>query len=134
MWRTHLEQAQLVPLVALILAFFLNGCMESRADPGLSREDERLAKRVILRHQCGNCHTLQAAGLRLVGEVGPDLSHQGRRARTAEWLAGHLLNPISIPDSEVAPGFEGKQRFMPKLHRVSGRELDALVAFLRSLE
>ena len=132
--RTHPEQARLVPLVALILALFLNGCMESRADPGLSREDERLAKRVILRNQCGNCHTLQAAGLRLAGEVGPDLSHQGKRGRTAEWLESHLLNPISVPDSEVAPGFEGKQKFMPKLHRVSDRELGALVAFLRNLE
>ena len=134
MWRTRLELAQLFSLVALSLVFLLNGCMESHADPSLSQEYESLAKHIILRRQCGNCHTLQAAGLKLDGEIGPDLSHQGRRDRTAEWLAGHLLNPISIPDSEVAPGFEGRQRFMPKLKHISDRELEALVAFLRSLE
>jgi cytochrome c1 len=92
-----------------------------------------MAKRVILNNECGLCHTLQARGLNLKGKIGPDLTQQAHRDRSPQWLQGQLTNPISIPDHEVVPGFEGKQKLMPQFNRTSERELNAVIEFLRSL-
>jgi len=116
-----------------ILALLTSGCLESRADRRQSRADQTLAKRVLLARNCGSCHTLQVQDLNLTGQVGPDLTRQGQRGRTPEWLRQQITNPASIPDHEVTPGFEGKQRLMPMVNRVSPRELNVLVEFLRSL-
>ncbi|MEE8349444.1 MAG: cytochrome c [Acidobacteriota bacterium] len=120
-------------LTLSILTLLTSGCLESRADRRLSASDEKLAKRVILTRNCGSCHSLQARDLNLTGKVGPDLTRQGRRGRSPEWLTQQITHPTSIPDHEVVPGFEGKQKFMPGVDRVSDRELNALVEFLRSL-
>jgi cbb3-type cytochrome oxidase cytochrome c subunit len=116
-----------------ILALLTSGCIESRADRRQSRADEELARRVILSGNCGSCHSLQARGFDLTGRVGPDLTRQGRRGRSPDWLRRQITRPTSIPDHEVVPGFEGKQKFMPVVDLASDRELNALVEFLRSL-
>ncbi|GEM_PF-6013790 len=108
---------------------------EPTTTPGLSPEQRDLALAVIERMGCGSCHTLQAAGLDLRGQVGPDLTKQGARGRTDEWLRRQLLDPTSIPDGEVVPGFEGMQVVMPSYDRVlSDEEVEALIAFLQSLK
>ena len=116
-----------------MLALFSSACLESHADARLSKSDEEMAKRVILNNDCGLCHTLQARGLNLTGKIGPDLTEQANRDRSPQWLQGQLTNPVSIPDNEVVPGFEGKQKLMPKFNRTSQRELNAVIEFLRSL-
>ncbi len=116
-----------------MLALFSSACLESHADVRLSKADEELAKRMIRNSDCGLCHTLQARGLNLEGKIGPDLTEQAHRARSSQWLKEQLTNPISIPDHEVVPGFEGKQKLMPKFNRTSDRELNAVIEFLRSL-
>ena len=116
-----------------MLALFSSACLESHADARLSKSDEVMAKRVILNNDCGLCHTLQARGLNLTGKIGPDLTEQAHRNRSPQWLQGQLTNPVSIPDHEVVPGFEGKQQLMPKFNRTSQRELNAVIEFLRSL-
>ena len=116
-----------------MLALFSSACLESHADARLSKSDEEMAKRVILNNACGSCHTLQARGLNLTGKIGPDLTEQAHRNRSPQWLQGQLTNPVSIPDHEVVPGFEGKQKLMPKFNRTSQRELNAVIEFLRSL-
>ena len=116
-----------------MLALFSSACLESHADARLSKSDEELAKRVIRNNECGLCHTLQARGLNLKGKIGPDLTQQAYRDRSPQWLQGQLTNPISIPDHEVVPGFEGKQKLMPQFNRTSERELNAVIEFLRSL-
>ncbi len=88
---------------------------------------------MLLGRNCGSCHTLRVRDLNLTGKVGPYLTRQGQRGRSPEWLKQQITNPTSIPDHEVTPGFEGKQRFMSLVDRVSDRELNALVGFLRSL-
>ena len=94
-----------------------------------------LAKQVIREQGCGSCHTIQARGLNLMGQVGPDLTYEGDRGRTDEWLQGQITNPSTIPDSEVVEGFRGMQSTMPSYERqLSQAELDALVAFLQSLK
>lgn len=121
-------------VVALLLgALALSGCLESRADQRQTQFDEKLAKRVILTRNCGSCHRLQARGLSLHGKVGPDLTRQARRNRSEEWLRRQLVNPLSIPDSEVLENFRGKQKLMPPL-RASEAELDAVIAFLQTLD
>ena len=116
-----------------MLALFSSACLESHADVRLSKADEELAKSVIRNSECGLCHTLQARGLNLTGKIGPDLSEQAHRDRSPRWLKEQITNPVSIPDHEVVPGFEGKQKLMPKFNRTSDRELNAVIEFLRSL-
>lgn len=116
-----------------MLALFSSACLESHADVRISKSDEEMAKRVIRNNECGLCHTLQARGLNLKGKIGPDLTQQAHRDRSPQWLQGQLTNPISIPDHEVVPGFEGKQKLMPQFNRTSERELNAVIEFLRSL-
>jgi hypothetical protein len=116
-----------------MLALFSSACLESHADVRLSKSDEETAKRVIRNNECGLCHTLQARGLNLKGKIGPNLTQQAHRDRSPQWLQGQLTNPISIPDHEVVPGFEGKQKLMPQFNRTSERELNAVIDFLRSL-
>ncbi len=124
-----------VPLISVsMLALLTSACLESHADVRLSKADEELAKSVIVDNNCGLCHTLQARGLNLVGEIGPNLTVQARRGRSPEWLREQLTNPSSIPDGEVVPGFEGKQKLMPNWKGSSDRELNALIEFLRSLD
>ena len=132
LFRVHKDIAAGM-VVVTILALLTSGCLESRADRRQSRADEELAKRVILSRDCGSCHTLQARNLNLTGKVGPDLTRQGQRGRSPDWLRQQITNPSSIPDHEVVPGFEGKQKFMPVVDRVSDRELNVLVEFLRTL-
>ena len=94
-----------------------------------------LAKRVIREQSCGSCHTLQARGLDLTGQVGPDLTTEGARGRSDEWLRLQMTNPSAVPDSEVVDGFEGMQSTMPSYERrLTETELDALVQFLQSLQ
>ncbi len=116
-----------------MLALFSSACLESHADVRLSKADEELAKRMIHNNECGLCHTLQARGLNLTGKIGPDLSEQAHRERSPRWLKEQITNPVSIPDHEVVPGFEGKQKLMPRFNRTSDRELNAVIEFLRSL-
>lgn len=116
-----------------ILALLTSAYLESRADGRLSRTDERLAVRLILDNDCGSCHTLQARGLTLTGKIGPDLTRQAARGRSPQWLRNQIMSPLSVPDQEVVPGFEGKQKLMPRYDRFSDRELRALIDFLRSL-
>ena len=133
MKHTPWRYLRLLVVIAYILAFFLSSRQESHSAPALSQSVEQLAKQVILHNKCGNCHALQAKGLNFSGTIGPNLTHQGQRGRSASWLKTKLLNPSSFTDLEVVPGFEGKQKLMPKLDRISSRELNSLVAFLRSL-
>ena len=116
-----------------MLALFSSACSQSHADGRLPEADEELAKRVIRNNECGLCHTLQARGLNLTGKIGPDLTEQAHRERSPQWLKEQISNPVAIPDHEVVPGFEGKQKLMPRFNRTSDRELNAVIEFLRSL-
>jgi len=105
-----------------------------RAAVGVKEEPITLAKQVFQQQNCGSCHTLQAAGLNFTSAVGPDLTHEGQRNRSAEWLMRQLTDPTSIPDAEVVAGFAGKQSIMPSYKHLSQEELQALIEFLQSLK
>ena len=114
-----------------LFLFYVSTPMELFADQ--PRREER-ARKIIAERKCGNCHTLQARGLELKGKVGPELTHQARRKRSAQWLTHHLTSSFLIPDHGVVPGIEAKKRLMPSFNNLSEQELTILVEFLRSLD
>jgi cytochrome c oxidase subunit 2 len=84
---------------------------------------------VFLGAACALCHTIR--GTPAQGLVGPDLTHVGSRARIA---GGSFENNTAnlaawITDAQsMKPGAQ-----MPSMRKLSGPELRALVAYLRSL-
>ncbi len=51
---------------------------------------------------CFMCHQLDGEG----GKVGPDLSVEGTRGRTTEWLIGHFKDPPAYTPGSVMPPFK----------------------------
>ncbi len=66
---------------------------------------------------CFVCHLLEGEG----GKVGPDLTVEGTRGRTNEWLVGHFKNPPAY-----TPG-----SLMPPYKNLTEDQLRALTAFLQ---
>jgi len=65
---------------------------------------------------CFKCHQLDGEG----GKVGPDLTLEGTRGRSAQWLVGHLKDP-----SAYVPG-----SIMPSFKNLTDDQLRALTVFL----
>ncbi len=86
-------------------------------------------EQVFLSHACSGCHQIRGTGAR--GLVGPDLTHlmsrttlaAGTIANTRDNLANWIIDP-----QEFKPGNK-----MPALD-ITGPDLDALLAYLRSLK
>ena len=95
--------------------------------PTTALEGEGL--KVFLSHACADCH--QIRGTPAVGQIGPDLTHlmsrqtlaAGAIPNTRDELANWIIDP-----QHVKPGNK-----MPALN-LSGRDLDAVLAYLRSLK
>ncbi len=67
---------------------------------------------------CFMCHQLDGEG----GRVGPDLTLEGTRGRTTEWLIGHFKDPPAYTPGSIMPPFKN----------LTGEQLQALAAFLQS--
>ncbi len=67
---------------------------------------------------CFMCHQLDGEG----GKVGPDLTLEGTRGRTAEWLIGHFKDPPAFTRGSI----------MPPYKNLTEDQLRALTAFLES--
>ena len=84
----------------------------------------------FLSNGCGACHTIR--GTPAAGLVGPGLTHVGSRATLAAGLLPNTLDAmrswIARPD-ELKPGAH-----MPAFAMLPDEELDAIAAYLRSLE
>ena len=65
---------------------------------------------------CFTCHRLDGEG----GEVGPDLSVEGTRDRSAAWLIGHFKNPGAYTPGSIMPSFKN----------LTDEQLRALTTFL----
>ncbi len=66
---------------------------------------------------CFMCHQLEGEG----GKVGPDLSVEGTRGRTKEWLIGHFKDPPKYVSGSIMPPFKN----------LTDAQLEALTAFLQ---
>jgi mono/diheme cytochrome c family protein len=93
----------------------------------------QLGKRVFVEAGCGNCHVLTDAGS--LGNAGPSLNTLGPAARThrpGQPPEAYIRESIVAPNAYVVKGF--RPGIMPDDYgkRLSKRELDALVAYLKS--
>ncbi len=64
------------------------------------------------------CHQLDGEG----GRVGPDLTLEGTRKRTTEWLIGHFKDPPASTPGSIMPPFKN----------LTDEQFQALAAFLES--
>jgi len=70
-----------------------------------------------------------------VGVIGPNLSNESARNRGVDWLIKQIGNPASIPDSEVAKGYKGKQMLMPAFkNQLTADQLKSLAIFINNLK
>ena len=67
---------------------------------------------------CFMCHQLNGEG----GAVGPDLTVEGTRSRTNEWLMGHFKDPSAYVHGSVMPAFRN----------LTDEQLKALTTFLQN--
>ena len=83
-------------------------------------EAELIAYGKVLYRQegCFMCHQLDGEG----GRVGPDLTVEGTRGRTTEWLIGHFKDPPSYVSGSIMPPFKN----------LTDPQLRALTAFLQN--
>jgi mono/diheme cytochrome c family protein len=77
----------------------------------------KYGKTLYKQEGCFMCHRLNGEG----GQVGPDLTTEGTRGRTREWLIGHFKDPPAyVPGS-----------LMPPFKNLTDEQLKALTAFLQ---
>jgi len=67
---------------------------------------------------CFICHQLDGEGTK----VGPDLTVEGTRNRSVDWLIGHFKNPTAYVPGSIMPSFKN----------LTDEQLNALTAFLES--
>jgi mono/diheme cytochrome c family protein len=84
-----------------------------------SREQLIQYGRTLYRQEgCFMCHQLNGEG----GKVGPDLTVEGTRGRSDEWLIGHFKDPAAFTQGSLMPPFKN----------LTDEQLKALTAFLRN--
>jgi len=116
----------LVGLIGLTLAgHYSNPAGEQGSVPlPLSAPSEQstnvgLGKALFLSQGCTACHMVNGSG----GSVGPDLSGEGEKGRTTEWLRTQIRDPKA----------HDSQSLMPAYSSLSNQQVDQLVAYLLSL-
>ena len=67
---------------------------------------------------CFMCHRLNGEG----GKVGPDLTTEGNRGRTQQWLIGHFKDPPAFVQGSIMPSFKN----------LTQEQLKALTTFLEN--
>lgn len=78
----------------------------------------RYGKTLYRQEGCFTCHCLDGEG----ANIGPDLTEEGNRGRTDEWLIGHFKNPTAY-----SPG-----SMMPSFRNLKDGQFQALVVFLQN--
>jgi cytochrome c oxidase subunit 2 len=103
---------------------------QRRAASVPASDEAREGQQLFLRNACVLCHRI--AGTPALGTVGPDLTH----VATRRLIAGGMLNNDTANltawvthAQALKPGSE-----MPNITAFTGEELNALVAYLKSLE
>ena len=78
----------------------------------------KYGKTLYRQEGCFMCHQLNGEG----GKVGPDLTTEGTRGRTQEWLIGHFKDPPAYVPGSIMPPFKN----------LTEEQLRALTAFLQN--
>jgi ubiquinol-cytochrome c reductase cytochrome b subunit len=94
-----------IAILGLTLAGYLSGESNlSKNKPPLkavNSESVRLGKNLFTSLGCIGCHSVLGTG----GTVGPDLSNEVNKNRSADWLAQQLVNPKSHVPTSIMPSF-----------------------------
>jgi len=89
----------------------------AKAAPAKSETEIVAYGRTLYRQEgCFTCHRLNGEG----GKVGPDLTVEGTRGRTRDWLVGHFKQPSSYTPGSMMPAFTN----------LTDEQLEALSTFL----
>ena len=91
---------------------------QPHGDPS-ARGDAQAGKQWFDAHECIACHTVGGKG----GKVGPDLSDEGAKGRSPQWLTVQIRDPKKHVASSIMPSFAS----------LSDRTVANLVAYLESL-
>jgi ubiquinol-cytochrome c reductase cytochrome b subunit len=93
----------------------------TRSQPATERAPGLIAQgRQLIRSQsCLGCHTVNGQG----GSIGPDLSNEGTKGHSQEWLVEQIRDAKSHNATTVMPSFE----------QLSDEQIRGLVAYLESL-
>jgi len=78
----------------------------------------KYGKTLYRQEGCFTCHRLNGEG----GTVGPDLTTEGSRGRTSDWLVGHFKDPPAYTRGSVMPPFKN----------LTDEQLRALTEFLQN--
>ena len=123
-WKATISEEDTWKLVRFTHALpRLNSAAKAQAakkpEAAESESDLRAYGKVLYRQEgCFTCHQLNGEGQ----EVGPDLSLEGTRGRTDEWLMGHFKDP-----GAYTPG-----SLMPPYDNLTDEQMRALTVFLQS--
>jgi mono/diheme cytochrome c family protein len=91
----------------------------SASQPTKSTEEMVQYGKTLYRQEgCFMCHQLNREG----GKVGPDLTVEGARGRTDDWLIGHFRDPPAYTSGSIMPPFKN----------LTDEQLKALTAFLQN--
>lgn len=123
-WKSTISEADTWKLVYFIRDLPRRNALkleqeEASARDGMSVAEQVAYGRTLYRQEgCFMCHLLDGEG----GTFGPDLTVQGDRGRTDEWLIGHFKDPPAYTEGSIMPSFQN----------LTEEQLRALVAFLQN--
>lgn len=123
---------KLVSWFFILLAFFLVGCGQEESLPTATLEPQVAEGKRIFSQNCGSCHAIDPDTV----IVGPSLAGiAGRAENRVAGVSGrdYLQQAILNPEAYLVEGFD---KLMPTDFgkRLSGEELDALMAYLLTLQ
>ena len=121
-WKGTISPADTWRLVTFIHALpKLNSAVEGRAKASPTKSPAQMiayGKTLYRQEGCFICHQLDGEGTK----VGPDLTVEGTRGRSAAWLIGHFKDPAAYVHGSVMPSFKN----------LTDEQLSALTVFLES--
>jgi mono/diheme cytochrome c family protein len=126
-WRSSISEtdtwklARFIHNLPRLNATSLAAEVSAKAQPVAQQPEPALIKygKTLYRQEgCFMCHRLNGEG----GRVGPDLSTEGTRGRTQEWLIGHFKDPPAYVPGSIMPPFKN----------LTDEQLKALTMFLEN--
>lgn len=117
-----------VALVGLTVAGFLSNPEQSQAAAvasatpavtGKLSSSARQGQQLFQTLGCTGCHSVNGSG----GTAGPDLSNEGTKGRTRDWLMAQISNPKSHDPNTIMPAFSS----------LDNQQLNQLADYLLSL-
>ena len=122
-WKSSLSEADTWELINYIrtLPNAPRVAAAPESGPAASKSEAELiayGKTLYRQEGCFTCHLLNGEG----GQVGPDLSAEGTRGRSPEWITGHFKNPPAYTKGSVMPAYDN----------LTDEQLRALTVFLQN--